>query len=265
LLLPAYGPLLTPPFDEPALRLQPDGEFRAATLPDDIGLLFRPIVTQISRWDRLKGFRPLLEGFVLLKKTLRQRLERHGGREPRALELARLVLAGPEPAAIKDDPEGQEVFQDLCKIYSELEPEVQADVVLLSLPMSSRKNNALMVNALQRCSTVVVQNSLREGFGLTATEAMWKRIAVLASSACGLRQQIRHGIDGHLLPDPLDVSNIADVLEELLTHPHVRENYARTAQRRVHDDFLIFIQLRHWLRVLAGAVDRRHSARPGPL
>jgi trehalose synthase len=181
------------------------------------------------------------------------------------LELSRLVLAGPDPAAIQDDPEGQQVFEELCDIYRGLPAEVQADVVLLSLPMASRKNNALMVNALQRCSTIVVQNSLREGFGLTATEAMWKRTTVLASSACGLRQQIRHGMDGHLLPDPEDVSNIADVLEELLTQPHVRESYARTAQRRVHEDFLIFTQLRHWLRVLTGVIDPRHqSTRPGP-
>ena len=80
-----------------------------------------------------------------------------------------------------------------------LEPALQADVALLALPMASLKENALIVNALQRCATLVVQNSLREGFGLTATEAMWKRCAVLASPACGLRQQIRHGVDGHLL------------------------------------------------------------------
>lgn len=264
-LLPAYGPLLTPPFDQPALRLHPDGQFRVATLPDDIGLLTRPIVSQISRWDKLKGWRPLLEGFVRLKSTLSQRFQRHSGRELRELELARLVLAGPEPAAVSDDPEAQEVFDELCNIYCGLSPELQSDVVILSLPMASRKNNALMVNALQRCSTLVVQNSLREGFGLTVAEAMWKRTAVIGSSACGLRQQIRHGIDGHLWDDPEDVTNIADVLEELLTQAHLRENYARTAQRRVHDDFLIFTQLRRWLRVLAGVVDpRRRSARPGP-
>ena len=85
--------------------------------------------------------------------------------------------------------------------------------------MASLKENALIVNALQRCATLVVQNSLREGFGLTATEAMWKRCAVLASPACGLRQQIRHGVDGHLLTSAEDPEEIADTLELLLTAP----------------------------------------------
>jgi trehalose synthase len=59
-------PSLNPPFDAPALRLQRDGSFAPATQPEDLGLLFRPIVTQISRWDHLKGFVPLLQGFSLL-------------------------------------------------------------------------------------------------------------------------------------------------------------------------------------------------------
>ena len=121
--------------------------------------------------------------------------------------------------------------------------------------MDSRKENALMVNALQRCSTVVVQNSTQEGFGLTATEAMWKRVPILGTHACGLRVHIRHGIDGMLTHDPNDPEEIARNLDELLADPIRRDLLARSSQRRVHQEFLIFAQLRHWLRVLAGCVD----------
>ena len=112
-----------------------------------------------------------------------------------------------------------------------------------------------MVNALQLCSTVVMQNSLREGFGLTATEAMWKRVPVVGTHACGLRRQIRDGIDGVLVRDPSDSDEIAEVLNKLLEDPVRRDILARTAQRRVHDEFLIFTQLCHWLRLLAACAN----------
>jgi trehalose synthase len=263
-LLPQYGPLLAPPFQEPARRLQPDGTFLPASVPEDIGLLFRPIITQISRWDRLKGWRPLLDAFTRMKHTLRRRVARHEGRDARTLELVRLVMAGPDPASIQDDPEAREVFEDISRAYRSLPDEIRQDVVVLSLPMVSLKENALMVNALQRCSTLVVQNSLREGFGLTATEAMWKRIPVVGSSACGLRQQIRHGLDGYLIQDAEDPDAIADSFEQLLTSEHEIDAYARAGQRRVYDEFLVFTQVRRWLRVLAAVVEeRRHSSRPG--
>ncbi len=261
-LLREYGPVLTPAFDTPVERLKPDGSFAPATEADELGIPFRPIVTQISRWDRLKGWRPLLDAFVLLKQNP-ERFLHDGDRQRHRLDLVRLVLAGPEPAAVQDDPEAKEVLDELCAAYTGLPPELQQDIALLSLPMKSLKVNALMVNALQRCSTVVVQNSLREGFGLTVTEAMWKRTAVIGSSACGLRQQIRNDIDGHLVEDPEDVHEVADALGRLLAHPLERDAMARRAQRRVHDEFLIFKQVLRWLRLLATAVEpRRSSSRP---
>jgi trehalose synthase len=252
-LVPEHGPAIEPPFEHPAQRVQADGTLRSALLPEEIGLLFRPIVLQVSRWDRLKGWRPLLDGFVRLKRTLALRA-RVAERERRMLWQARLVLVGPDPASIRDDPEATEVFTELCEAYTALEPDLQADVALLALPMASLKENALIVNALQRCATLVVQNSLREGFGLTVTEAMWKRCAVLASPACGLRQQIRHGVDGHLLTSAEDPEEIADTLELLLNAPRTREAHGRAAQLRVQDEFLVFTQVRRWLEVLTEAV-----------
>ena len=254
-----HQPVLTPPFSWPAERLQPDGTFVSAKVPGEIGLLYRPIVTQISRWDRLKGFAPLLRGFLKLKERIDDDGETKT-RQMRRLELVRLVLAGPDPASIQDDPEGQEVIQELSDMFQDLDPRLQKDVVLLSLPMASRKENALMVNALQRCSTIVVQNSLREGFGLTATEAMFKRVPVLGTPACGLRQQIRDGLDGRLVADAENPELIADVLEEMLSDANLRHRWARSAESRVHEEFLIFTQLWRWLNVLAGCVRRKGNA-----
>jgi trehalose synthase len=248
-------PVLTPRFREPARRLGPDGRFVGAATNGEIGLLYRPIVTQISRWDRLKGFAPLLEAFVRVKHRLRNPRPDDSERHRRRLEIVRLVLAGPDPATIQDDPEGLGVLDELCDAYKKLPEALQQDIAVLVLPMRSRKQNALMVNALQRCSTVVVQNSIREGFGLTATEAMWKGLAVVGTMACGLRTQIRDGIDGLVVRNASDPDEIAARIEALLRDPQRRDVLGRSAQRRVHQEFLIFTQLRRWLRTLADCVN----------
>jgi trehalose synthase len=251
-LMKSVHPVLTPDWDHRVLRLNPDGRFLPTHEGDGVGLMFRPVVSQVSRWDRLKGWMPLLEGFLKLKRRYRVKKSASGRRRHR-IEIARLVLAGPDPSAIQDDPEGREVLDSLCRAFCRLKPEDQESVALLSLPMASVKQNHLMVNVIQRCSTVVAQNSLQEGFGLTATEAMWKRVPVLGSSACGLRLQIRDRIDGRLTGHPQDPDEIAENLDEMLSNPVQRENYGRNAQRRVYDRFLVFTQVESWLRMLADA------------
>lgn len=245
------GPALRPPFTDLANRLQPGGTFRPAIWPEDIGLLVRPIVTQVSRWDRLKGFGPLLAAFATLKRRARENGGQFHNIHRRRLDIVRLVLAGPMPDDVADDPEATEVLAELSRTYLSLDPGLQADIALITLPMQAPRENALMVNALQRASSVVVQNSLREGFGLTVTEAMWKRIPVLTNTrACGPRQQVRDDIDGRLIRDPEDVDELADVLIEMLADPRRVEAWGRTAQRHVHERFLIFSQLRAWMRLL---------------
>lgn len=249
-LMKSLHPVLTPDWDHRVLRLHPGGRFVPAQEGDGVGLMFRPVVTQVSRWDELKGWMPLLEGFLRLKQRYRRKKGSSSRRRHR-IEIARLVLAGPDPSAIQDDPEGQKVLNSLSRSFRRLKPEDQESVALLSLPMTSGKQNQLMVNVIQRCSTVVVQNSLQEGFGLTATEAMWKRVPVLGSSACGLRLQIRDGIDGRLTGNPRDPDEIAETLDDMLAKPVQRELYGRNAQRRVYDRFLVFTQVESWLRRLA--------------
>ncbi len=243
-------PTITNPFPEKPQRLQPDGSFGPAHLPDEIGFLYRPTITQISRWDRLKGFQPLLEGFVRLKKGLHGKTNYRNERHRRREEILRLILVGPDPLSIQDDPEGCEVLKELCASCTRLEPGIRKDVVLLTLPMNSRMNNALMVNSLQTASSIVVQNSIREGFGLTLTEAMWKGTPVLGSSACGLRQQIHDRVHGRVVYCPEDPEEISQVLGEMLGADEELNLWSRNAQARVHQKFLIFNQVKAWLRIL---------------
>jgi trehalose synthase len=255
-LLPTHHPVVPLAFPQCAMRLRGDGSFAPADCDGGIGLLFRPIITQISRWDRLKGFRPLLDAFVTLKSLRPRRANEFSLRHRHRLAILRLVLAGPDPAAMVDDPEGREVLAELSDAYRALPPALQDDIALLSLPMHSRRDNALMVNALQRCSTVIVQNSLREGFGLTVTEGMWKGASILASRACGIRQQIRDGIEGWLIDDPEDSDRIAEQLNDFLEDVPTRNRLAVNAHRRVHQEFLVFTQVRRWLEVLAEQAGR---------
>ncbi|MBN1653119.1 MAG: glycosyltransferase [Deltaproteobacteria bacterium] len=262
-LQPAYGATLAndDEYVHKVKRVMPDG---STAVPGEVGLLFRPIVLQVSRWDRLKGWAPLLDGFIRMKQGLGQDGEgKVMSRNRHRIAQARLVLAGPDPASIADDPEGVRVFREICSRYRELDSEMQKDVIILQLPMQSRKQNALIVNALQRSAAVVVQNSLREGFGLTVTEAMWKHLAVLGSSACGIRNQIRDGIDGLITNDPEDPDEIANNLWQMLGSPIWRYQMGRSAQMRVYEDFLIFKQVSRYLKLALSALGtERISWRP---
>jgi trehalose synthase len=239
---------IAPPFEHQVRRVMPDGSYGSSRQPEDLGLLYRPIITEVSRWDRLKGWLPLMQGFAHLKQTpaYREGDERHR----RRLDLCRLVLAGPDPDFIADDPEGKAMLEELIEAYKNMPAEVQDDIAILLLPMHSRKENALIVNALQRCSSIVVQNSLREGFGLTVAEAMWKSIPVMGSKACGIRQQLREGIDGHYTESAEDPVAVADALDFMLRQPKQREVWGFNAQKHAINNFLVFTQIRRYLQLL---------------
>lgn len=248
-------------------RLQRGGRLGPSYHPDEIGLGHRPVILQVSRWDTLKGFRPLLEAFARLKSRGPGQKRPAEARHRKRLDLVRLVLAGPEPASIQDDPEARTVLAGLRDDFLKLPRAIQKDVAIVTLPMASRKENALVVNALQRCATIVVQNSLQEGFGLTATEAMWKRAAVLGTRACGLRLQIRDGFEGRLASDPENPDELADLLDRMLAADKLREVWGVRAQRRVYDEFLVFNQLRRWLSLLAELArepESRHGTDSAP-
>jgi trehalose synthase len=244
-----YHPVLTGSFAKTAKRLRDDGSFGPPEEDYEIGLLYRPVVVQVSRWDRLKGWRPLLDAFARLKDEAFEPTS-DSARHLRRLQIVRLVLAGPDPQSIQDDPEALGVLDELCEAWHELPAPVRRDVAVVTLPMDNRKENALMVNALQRCATIVVQNSLQEGFGLTVMEAMWKGAAVVSTRACGPRHQIRDGREGVLVRNPEDPHEIAQTLDALLANPYRRTSLGEHAQLRVHEEFLVFRQVQAWLRCL---------------
>jgi trehalose synthase len=215
-------PLLHPLYKYKVRRVMPDGSFGKVNNRQPLDLIYRPTVTEISRWDRLKGFKELLEAFVLLKRE-----NEHTG-DPKSvaykrIKATRLILGGPDPLFVSDDPEGMEVLRELMDHYQKVPEELQNDIAILLLPLNNKKQNALIVNALQRFSNVVVQNSLQEGFGLTATEAMWKQRPVLVSGAAGLKFQVDDEVNGRINDDPTHLEGLANLLKIMLNNPKQRD------------------------------------------
>jgi len=125
----------------------------------------------VSRWDRLKGSSRSSTRSCDSSACGRHAASARSG-DARSSDWCSQDRT---PHSIQDDPEAVQVLEHLSSRNTRLPEALQADIALLALPITSRKHNAaLMVNCLQRCSAMVVQNSLAEGFGLTATEAMWK-------------------------------------------------------------------------------------------
>jgi trehalose synthase len=163
-----------------------------------------PIITQISRFDKWKDPRGVIDAFNLAQKQID----------------ARLVLLG---NVATDDPEGEQVYQDLLKYQSE-------HIIILS-----REDTAL-VNALQRYAAVVVQKSIREGFGLTVTEAMWKGAAVIGGNVGGIRVQIEDGETGYLVDS---IEEAAERMVELVLDPEKRKSLGEAAREVVRERYLL--------------------------
>lgn len=208
---------------------------RRAVMDEDerLGLADR-IVLQVSRWDPLKDPVGVMEGFVEHVAPY--------------VQDAQLVLAGPSPAGVTDDPEGAIVLEQVRAARAALAPDVRRRVHLASLPMEDRGENAAIVNALQRRAAVVVQKSLAEGFGLTVAEAMWKDRPVVASRVGGIQDQIVDGVSGVLLDDPRDLPAFGSAVASLLADPELMARMGEEARERVRSEFL---GSRHLIQYLA--------------
>ena len=194
-----------------------------------------PLVAQVSRWDRLKDPLGVMEGFAA-----------HDVDSTRA----HLVLAGPSVTGVADDPEGAEVFDETLARWRQLPHFQRSRVHLASIPMISINENAVIVNALQRHATVVVQKSIQEGFGLTVAEAMWKSRAVVASAVGGIKDQIEDRSSGLLLGDPEDLDRFAKLLTELMHDAELRDTIGRSAHERVRSKFLLDRHARQYVDLL---------------
>jgi trehalose synthase len=177
---------------------------------------------------------------------------------------AQLVIAGPHMKAVADDPEGPQVFAEVEKAWRALSDGARAAVHLAQLPMDDGEENAAIVNALQRHAAVIVQKSLREGFGLTVTEAMWKRRPVVASAVGGIQDQIADDVDGLLLRDPRDLASFGHAVRRVLDAPAFAARLGEAAYRRVQERSLSIASLEHWAGLLRTVLlSRTHSANRG--
>jgi trehalose synthase len=182
-----------------------------------------PIVLQVSRWDPLKDMTGVLRAFA--------------GSE--LAERARLVLCGPAPESIVDDPEAAEILSEVTGVRAELPADIARRVHLVRPVLANTEGNSLLVNALQRRADVVVQKSLQEGFGLTVTEAMWKGRPVVATRVGGIPSQITHGRTGLLLDDPHDSAGFVALVTRLLDRPKEAAELGRAAHERVAERFTV--------------------------
>jgi trehalose synthase len=181
------------------------------------------LVVQVSRWDRLKDPVGVLYGFAGVLAA---------GHD------AWLVLAGPSVGSVSDDPDSAAVLAEVEADWRGQPEAVRSRVLLACLPMEDLDENAAIVNALQRQAAVVVQKSLKEGFGLTVTEAMWKARPVLASATGGIEDQIADGVTGSLLSNPLDQDAFAAAVAGLLGNPEHAGAIGEAARASVRANFL---------------------------
>jgi len=186
----------------------------------------KPIISQISRFDKWKD----PEGVISIYKRVREKVD------------CRLVMSG---GVATDDPEGPKIYERLHQKGGELID--KGDVVLI-IP-----ENDIFVNALQRKSAVVIQKSIREGFCLAVTEALWKGTPVVASNVGGIPLQIKDGENGFLV-QPRDVKGFADRTIKLLQDPDLAKKMGEEATETVRKKFLITRLLIDYLDLLAEVI-----------
>ncbi|MBI4482305.1 MAG: glycosyltransferase [Acidobacteria bacterium] len=211
LLMPAIDPLSEKNRDLPSGEVQKVLE-RFSVDPE------RPILLQVSRFDYLKDPLGVLEAYRKVKRWAD----------------CQLVLAG---GGASDDPEGERVYREVLSRVDD------ADVHVLQLPPDSHRE----INALQRAATIVIQKSIKEGFGLVVTEAMWKGKPVIGGNVGGIRRQVLHGVTGFLVNT---VEGAAFRIRQLLSDPVLRQRMGEQARELVRSRFLLPHYLRNWLLVL---------------
>ena len=176
----------------------------------------RPILTQISRFDRLKDPGGVVRAYQIVKRYFD----------------CQLVLAG---GGASDDPEGAVVLAEVQEAAAG-----DNDIHILDLPPWS----ATEINALQRGSTIIIQKSLREGFGLTVTEGLWKKKPVVASAVGGIPTQVIHKQTGLLAHS---VEGTAYQIRFLLSNPAIAARLGEQGHEHVLEHFLITSNAKRYL------------------
>ncbi|TRM95567.1 glycosyl transferase family 1, partial [Sulfolobus sp. B1] len=180
----------------------------------------KPLVTQVSRFDYAKDPLGVIQAYKMAK---------------RHVDIQLLYVGSPAT----DDPEGEKVYNEVVKAS-----QGDKDIHLLLLPPYSD----LEINAFQRASTVVMQKSIKEGFGLTVSEAMWKKKPVIGGNTGGIPLQVINGITGFLVNSPQGASHY---IIYLIRNKKVREEIGRRAKEHVRRNFLITRELRDYLMTIS--------------
>jgi trehalose synthase len=186
----------------------------ALEIPDD-----KPILLQVSRFDRFKDPIGVINAYRMVKRY----------------HDVRLVLAG---GGATDDPEGAQVLAEVREAAGR-----DSDIRVLDLP----SNAHLQINALQRSATIVIQKSTREGFGLTVAEAMWKGKPVVGGATGGITAQIVYGVTGYTVNS---VEGAAYWIRYLLSNPRLIRRMGEAGREHVRQHFLITRHLRDYLSLL---------------
>ena len=171
----------------------------------------KPIITQISRFDKWKDPEGVIEVYKLVRKECD----------------CRLVLCG---SMASDDPEGWEFFERTRKAASSYLD--SKDIILITV------EDNILVNTLQRKSSVVLQKSIREGFGLTVTEALWKGKPVVASNVGGIPRQVIDNKTGFLV-EPHNIQGCVDIVSSILKHSKIGQYLGANGKEHVRKNFLM--------------------------
>ncbi len=215
-IMPAIDPFSST--NRPLDDAEIDDRLAHYDIPDDL-----PLVVQVSRFDTWKDPQGVIDAFRIARREVD----------------CTLVLVG---NVATDDPEGQEVFERLCA-------SAEDRIRILSVQDSA------LVNALQRRAAVVLQKSIREGFGLTVTEAMWKGTPVIGGNVGGIRHQIENGVTGYLVDG---VEQAAARIVHLLRHPDLRTRMGEKARRSVAGRFLLTRLMEEQMDLIGSVESRFH-------
>jgi trehalose synthase len=185
----------------------------------------RPLVVQVSRFDRFKDPVGVIEAFRMVRRR----------------EACRLILLG---GAATDDPESVAVLREVREAAGD-----DPDIAVLDLPPDSHR----VVNALQRAASVIVQKSTKEGFGLTVTEGLWKGRPVVGGAVGGIKLQVFDHQTGFLVHS---VEGCAYRIRYLLSRRRAAEEMGRRGRELVRHHFLLTRDLRDWLTLLLAVTGR---------
>lgn len=210
--LPVEQRVMHPAIDPLSAKNTDLGDAELAKIVDRIGIpTDKPLITQVSRMDPWKDPEGLLDVYMKVKKKVDCRL------------LFCYDYAHDDPEGVRINNKIREMAKDLIE---------RREVLFI------QGSNEYIVNAVQRLSSVLIQKSIKEGFGLTVTEALWKARPVVASYAGGIPMQIKNEYNGYLV-DPHDIDGCADRVIEYLKNPKRAEEMGKHARESVRDKFLI--------------------------